>query len=556
MKNFKVFAMSLLAAGAFSLASCSSSDELGGDTNKSEVVAGTQYVSVKIVTNSGSGSRAEYSQGGGTYEDGTEAESKVSKIRFYLFNEDGSAYMFKSVTEKGGTATTASVAHNWVDITPSMKDNGSVHTETVEAQTEATLIMKGTTTTSPKKIVAVANVDFGTGDGADVKDYKLSELSGVVADYSASTDNNFVMSNSVYLKDGAVVNYASLDGKVFTEEDKAMVEGNPATIYIERALAKVNTTLDDSKYNKDSRTNDPVGTLANGTKVYAKVLGWKVTTEAQTSYLLKNILTSWDDETLSFNTTTGPWNSADYHRSYWASNPTELKFGYHTYAAIKDHTTGALYTQENANISDATNATKVIVAAQLVDKEGSAVELCKFGGNEYVGESSVRTQILNTYKNLGYWKKVGNDYKTLEDDDFTLKYIPANGKEYKLKAVLVKDLDLYTKSGETYTAATKDNIDKKMLDYPVTVAKTGYVYYFTEINHLNSKPGVVRNHSYQLNIQDIKGFGTPVYDPDSKREIDPVIPEDDPKTYMAAQCKILSWRIVKSNVNLDKTEKK
>lgn len=551
MKNFKVFAMSLLAAGAFSLASCSSSDELGGDTNKSEVVAGTQYVSVKIVTNTGS-NPSRYEQGSGTYEDGTEAESKISNIRFYLFNEDGSAYKFKAVTtDDKGNETTAETAYNWVNIKTSTKSNSSVHTETVEAQTEATLIMKGTTTTSPKKIVAVANVDFGK----DVEDYSLSELSAVVANYSAGKDNDFVMSNSVYLKDGAVVNYASLDGKVFTEEKKALAEGNPATIYIERALAKVNATLDDTKYNESKRTKEPVGTLANGTKVYAKVLGWKVTTEAQTSYLLKNIDATWTNDGLSFKDS-DPWNSADYHRSYWASNPTELKFGYHTYAAIKAHTAGALYTQENADINNTTNATKVIVAAQLVDGDSKPVELCKFGGNEYVGESSVRTQILNVYKNLGYWKKVNSEYKTLEDADFTLEYIPANGKEYKLKAVLVKDLDLYTKSGETYTPATKDNIDQKMLDYPVTVAKDGYVYYFTEINHLNSKPGVVRNHSYQLNIQDIKGFGTPVYDPDSKREIDPVIPEDDPKTYMAAQCKILSWRVVTNNASLDKTQKK
>lgn len=552
MKNFKVFAMSLLAAGAFSLASCSSSDELGGDTNKSEVVAGTQYVSVKIVTNSGSGSRAEYEQGSGSYEDGTEAESKISSIRFYLFNEDGSAYKFKSVTTDGNTETTASVAHNWVNITPLMKDNGAVSGETVEAQTEATLIMKGTTTTSPKKIVAVANVVFGK----DETDYALDELSKVVADYSASANaGDFVMSNSVYLKDGEVVNYASLDGKVFTEEKKALADGNPATIYIERALAKVNTTLDASKYNDANITKEMVGTLTDGTKVYAKVLGWKVTTEAQTSYLLKNISASWTNSDLYF-TDADPWNSADYHRSYWASNPANLQFGYHTYAAIKKHITGALYTQENAaNIKDATNATKVIVAAQLVNVGGDAVELCKFGGNEYVGEDNVKKQILATYQNLGYMKKSSDsEYSDLAADDFTLEYLSNNGKEYKLKAVLKSTLQMVNKSDKSSVEVSA--INTKMLDYPVTVAKTGYVYYFTEINHLNSKPGVVRNHSYQLNIQDIKGFGTPVYNPESEIEIDPVVPEDDPKTYMAAQCKILSWRIVKSNVNLDKTEKK
>lgn len=553
MKNFKVFAMSLLAAGAFSLASCSSSDELGSDTNKSEV-SGTQYVTVKIVTNGGAGSRASYTDGYGTYEDGTAAESKVSKIRFYLFNEDGSAYTFRAVTTKDGVETTATTAHNWVDITPTMKENGSISGETVEAQTEATLIMKGTTTTSPKKIVAVANLTRTDADKD--KDYTLSELAGVIGEYTGNTDGYFVMTNSVYLNGSTVMNYADLSGKVYTEENKAKAENNAATIYIERALAKVNTTLDADKY-ADAKTKAEVGTLADGTKVYAKVLGWAVTTEASQSYLLKSIDTQWNDNTLGFTTTTGPWNSADYHRSFWAQIPSRMTYGYHKYSDIKDHYVGtALYTQENTNLTESNpNATKIIVAAQLVDTDGKAVELCKFGGNEYTGEENVKIELANTYKNLGYRKKVENGYESLTTSDFTLEYKTAGGDEYQLVAVLNSSLDLYRMNGTTATSTTKDAIDSAMKIYTVTVAKTGYVYYFTTIQHLNSKPGVVRNHSYQLNLQDIKGYGTPVYKPERDIDIIPVIPAEDPKTYLAAQCKVLSWRIVSNNVNFKDTAK-
>ena len=60
--------------------------------------------------------------------------------------------------------------------------------------------------------------------------------------------------------------------------------------------------------------------------------------------------------------------------------------------------------------------------------------------------------------------------------------------------------------------------------------------------------GVVRNHSYQVEISSIKGFGTPVYNPDT--EIIPVLPSDD-LTYLAAKISVLSWRVVSSKVDLD-----
>jgi hypothetical protein len=77
--------------------------------------------------------------------------------------------------------------------------------------------------------------------------------------------------------------------------------------------------------------------------------------------------------------------------------------------------------------------------------------------------------------------------------------------------------------------------------------KGGHAYYYTNIRHLGANKdnvgydGVVRNHSYVVNITKIDGFGTPVYNPDTK--FVPETPEDF-TTYVAADVRILSWRLV------------
>ena len=59
----------------------------------------------------------------------------------------------------------------------------------------------------------------------------------------------------------------------------------------------------------------------------------------------------------------------------------------------------------------------------------------------------------------------------------------------------------------------------------------------------------MRNHIYDANITKLTGLGTPVYNPDEI--IYPEKPIDDEETFIAAQINILSWRIVKNDVELD-----
>jgi hypothetical protein len=88
---------------------------------------------------------------------------------------------------------------------------------------------------------------------------------------------------------------------------------------------------------------------------------------------------------------------------------------------------------------------------------------------------------------------------------------------------------------------------------PALVYKGGMTYYWLDIKHLGAKDkaaeyGIVRNHVYKVNITDIKGFGTPIYDPNE----DFIVPDkpEDIVTYVSAQINILSWRVVEGNYEI------
>ena len=88
---------------------------------------------------------------------------------------------------------------------------------------------------------------------------------------------------------------------------------------------------------------------------------------------------------------------------------------------------------------------------------------------------------------------------------------------------------------------------------PALVYKEGMTYYYTDIKHLGTADsdtefGVVRNHVYKVNISAISGYGTPYYE----GNIEYIKPEKpvDVTSYVAAEVKILSWRVVAGNYEL------
>lgn len=89
---------------------------------------------------------------------------------------------------------------------------------------------------------------------------------------------------------------------------------------------------------------------------------------------------------------------------------------------------------------------------------------------------------------------------------------------------------------------------------------SGNTYYYHEINHLGTDEtkgyyGVVRNHIYEVALNNVYGLGTPVLtpedgeDPDNWEDIIPQKPSNE--FYLGARVNILSWRVVLNNVTLD-----
>jgi hypothetical protein len=98
-------------------------------------------------------------------------------------------------------------------------------------------------------------------------------------------------------------------------------------------------------------------------------------------------------------------------------------------------------------------------------------------------------------------------------------------------------------------------MDAQLMDvHPALVYNDGMTYYYTDIRHLSNDTekvgayGVVRNHVYKVNINKIKGFGTPVYV--GSQDFVEVEKPEEIYTYVSAQINILSWRIVDRDYNL------
>lgn len=579
------------------LGACSSSDDLndGGATANE----GKSYIAVNIksVGTAGAGTRAEdYTQGGGTYEDGTENEGAISAVRFFFFNSDGSAYIMK------GSGVNYKELNNNTPLT------GADHLLTIEGKTTAMLVIEGETKTAPAYMVAVVNPQ--TLSKLEDKAYRESQLRDEFTDKSfvqITTDGTgnkqyggFVMSNSVYAENGARVCASSVSGHV--EENRDDATNNPVDIYVERVVAKATTTVNTDEGWKKITSGDDEGKYKikvgkinidaeHEKDVYAVVQGWGLADENETAELEKQIdVTSnnWTSAILGID----PWTSPDYHRCFWSSSvPFTPKGGTNPIVNHKfsDFTTQfgttPLYTCPNTPTYEEYNTqkinekpydntlTKVLVAAKLVyyddDNNSHPADICKYRGMQILGADNVLKQVAKDHSE--YWTVDPNNASNHillapTDLEYTRTDFGSNSntdklKSYEVRPVLKDGVKVYKKksdgSGSFEKTDSNNELNALLAQSPVQVRKDGMTYYYTPIRHLAQNKtemgyyGVVRNHSYRITINTISGFGTPVYNPDEI--IVPVIPKDT-ETFLAARINVLSWRVVTSNVDLDATK--
>lgn len=589
MKKFTMLSSVLASALMLTVASCSSEDVAGGDAQNGK--GATSYLAVNIENVGSAPASRGYDKGDGTYEDGTEAESKINNVRFYFFNGDGTPYLLdNNGSEKQPV--------NFLD--QKVETAGNDHDHTAEIKTKAVLVLKGETKAVPASVIAVINPEVLDNTTLQSGTMTLSELR-TSATGSKFYDKNggFVMSNSVYESAGQDVCSTPVANSVFATAEDATK--NPVDIYVERVNAKVNARIDAdyvrtnetekawSKNTEDKyqikvgdievttyEENTNAAPTKNTYPVYAVVQGWQLADADGKAELCKQISTSWYAGELGIS----PWTTSDYHRCFWSKsvpitsgqqggvnrpvNPTFKGITQSLSADFKE----PVYTLPNTPDQVVKNPktsinylTKLIVAAKLVyldkDSKYKTAQVCQYRGLTYLGEDAVKKQIVGGFAK--YFKKTATGYQSIEASDITFKTVSESStvKDYEVVATLASTVgELYVKDGETYKTVSKDVVNAELEKEEAQVRPDGFTYYYTPIKHLGDagklgEYGIVRNHSYQVTIQNIKGFGTPVYD--STKEIDPMIPSDE-NTYLAASIKVLSWRVVSSKVDLDQTK--
>lgn len=567
MKKLRVLSSVLASALMMTVMSCSSSDDLNGggaDANDKS------YLAIRI-NNVGSvaGSRAT-----GEYENGTDAENHIESVRFYFFNSDGTPYILKDNGQSTGK--------NWLEKTDELNTTDKQNPN-VSMISNPLLVIEGNTGASPAAMIAVINpnsLDGGKlGDGAKTLDEV--KRTSVYSKFHTTDNKNFVMSNSVYVDNGVEKCASIVTGYVATTADDA--KKKPVDLYVERVVAKVQPTIDASYTAADGRKWEKineqdaikVGVYGNN-DIYAVVDGWGVADEDGKAELVKQVDTSWNDDYLGINV----WTSKDYHRCFWTSSVAfaagtgaegnvPVNHSYNDYK--KRNLTTCAYTLPNAPTTVDTDPydsylTKMVLATHLVYKDGTDyknAEICRYRGQQYLHVDDVKKDVANNFAD--YYIKKGETRTKLQASDIEFTTKATGIKDYQVVATLrtlAADETLQMKVSTTEGASsfkdvTKAELQNLMNEEPAQIRKDGMAYYYVPIRHLGTDPkkvgyyGIVRNHVYSINIQNMFGFGTPVYDP--AKTIDPTIPSSD-ATYLAARINVLSWRVVKFDANLDKTK--
>ena len=96
MKNFFYLSSVLATALMMTVVSCSSSDDITGGNASGNAEGTTSYIAVNLNSVGNAPTSRAYNQGGGTYDDGAENENKVTKVRFYFYNADGTSYKLQN----------------------------------------------------------------------------------------------------------------------------------------------------------------------------------------------------------------------------------------------------------------------------------------------------------------------------------------------------------------------------------------------------------------------------------------------------------------------------
>lgn len=569
-----------IALAALGFAACTESGDEKTPVQNAEMEE--SYIAINLMAADNDTRATEDTYG---YEEGTEAERTVNTAYFFFFDENGNPF---NVT--GVPATAPDYAQNGKNhLSLAISENSTPGMPNVSDIKNAVLVLNTYKGIYPKQIVAVINWV------PTENTYTLADLHGELATIGNDTAG-YVMSNSVYM-DGTnkMIDAVPLTAaNIKTTADAAL--DAPVEIYVERIAAKVvltaggkvagTTNIFDTQKNSSAIGSTPLTSL-DDVDVYVQLHGWELYNDYTTSNLLKNI-ENWDIAALGLT-----WNDIPYFRCYWAQSQNtdpEDKFaweyddakkaekGFQTnygfaIASDTEYTDRTTYTYCGENTNGEALRTKVILKGQLMQKNGENYEplvLASWYGNEYAGEAALKIAVANSLKYTLYYQDPSNinNYISIGPDDLQCvegtEDTTGNVKAYEVYFQLStagegKTWYQYSSAGGYQVLGSIDSAANKTATNaylngvePALLYAEGQTYYIVDIEHLGTagaKYGVVRNHVYQIDIESIKGYGTPVYSGNSNLE-DPEYPTVDEASYVAARINVLSWKVVKQGVDI------
>lgn len=569
------------------LGSCSSSDDLaGGNTPASQDGNGYVSLSLNLPTRSGSMSRAENDK----FDDGLAAEYAVNDGTLLLFEGTdeanatfAGAYTLKNLSMNLVGTSTDNITTT-TKITQKIKNGLSSGTNNFYAivvlnnngtltvdDTNATLKVNGEDFSSTKKISDLQsleltkNADNFNGTGFLMMNAPLSNVKG------GETSPT-----------GATVSVASKIDNDHIYATEALAKANSsATIYVERALAKVDVTA-----------SKPTGSLDEDATVSYKVTGWVLDNTNKKTYYLRN--TSNSSEWLSLKTTstvpTKPYrfvgdapmeSSVQLYRTYWAQDPnydvqpstlsdhfntigntaptsSSLKnLGEHDYCLENTFSVP----QQNQDVT-----TRVIIAAQLKD-DGKTFYVVNDNESQLLDEDNMKKAVKSAFLNntdVQAWIKTGlKDGKKIDEGDLDVTVASTAGNNAPTVSVNATGNDKYISGSAPAMTTAITNI---MNAIKVATYANGISYYPVRIKHFGDdltpwkngetpeptvkdgayplanqaanylgRYGVLRNNWYNVDVQGIKKLGSPVV-PEVTGDTD-----DELAAYISVKINVLSW---------------
>ena len=600
----KYFKFMSVAAVALLAAACSS-DEPNGGENPGTDKDGQAFMKVRI--NYADGGRAT----AGDFEYGKDFEHTVSTARFFFY-DDQQNYVTEASVWNGGNPNTGTPDQNIeyfgnnVLVLSGLDNNNFPKYMLTVLNAPAGFTSKMTLQETADDIFAQAadKTDGGIYSGSN---FIMSTSSYGRADadepafVNVLTTNNFKNSATDATANEAVVDVyvERLAAKVSVGVDN---EAAGLVYDAEKGMYKLRITV-----SGDPNDQDQVGDNIGAADVYIKFNGWALSNTRKSTHLCKDIASV--TAGLTFN-----WDNAarGFHRSWWGASVgygsavstadlnqfsfNELnKHFYNEMAAGADNDTYKTYVDycaENTNTAEHFNSgkknaddyelvnpqvvTSVLLGATTymeVTESGSTVlkpvDLILYNGL-YFTDKAIRDYAMRYVQGLdelNYYTKVDGkeEYNQLSADFAKVQTTGENASDVKVvadetaftgKTIYTKNASgVYTPVADNATVISALNTSLAKVE-GATGYKGGQMYYNIPIEHHyeatgkaleEGEYGVVRNHFYQLTVNSIKRLGHGVYDPNKD-----IIPdeEEDPKYYVGARINILSWKVVKQNVEL------